>query len=426
MPARRKRHTRFAKWPNGDILVAGNVTSEADFRGILDDVGDPGLAKTANSKHPMLFEVQPANMPGRYKTNEDFIQLAPCTFSMAKIWKDRKHFGDITVEALNGAQERAHVAILADRLPALRDALLSRPATVVIDKATTGGVLEKFLEFLYTGHYSRRNSLTDEDIQQLFDLAEHHKLTRLSDLLDQGMAQSVRLLSDEMDLETGPFGRPGEAPGAAPGLLELLGTADRLGRKRVVESSGSALRGWGRMPGPCASGEGASQQIPAKEYAEAGGKLTPPEARALAAELAARKGPELTAEERSMCENYAVEAAELKNDMDGYPWWSPSWKLLPNTYECAHDFWGDLFRATFPHTKKLLDKEEVSRCHAGAEAALRHDICEALRADHSISSNHAAQVEEAKIMARAEQGDKTAHFMELLGVAVPVPLMGNI
>ncbi len=50
---------------------------------------------------------------------------------------------------------------------------------------------------------------------------------RLSDLLDQGMAQSVRLLSDEMDLETGPFGRPGEAPGAAPGLLELLGTADR-------------------------------------------------------------------------------------------------------------------------------------------------------------------------------------------------------
>ncbi len=44
--------------------MAGNVTSEADFRGILDDVGDPGLAKTANSKHPMLFEVQPANMPG--------------------------------------------------------------------------------------------------------------------------------------------------------------------------------------------------------------------------------------------------------------------------------------------------------------------------------------------------------------------------
>ena len=64
MPARRNCHTRFAKWPNGDILVAGNVTSEADFRGILDDVGDPGLAKTANSKHPMVFEVQPANMPG--------------------------------------------------------------------------------------------------------------------------------------------------------------------------------------------------------------------------------------------------------------------------------------------------------------------------------------------------------------------------
>lgn len=52
-----------------------------------------------------------------------------------------------------------------------------------------------------------------------------------------------------------------------------------------------------------------------------------------------------------------LQAAELKNVMDGYPRWSPSWKLLPNTYECAHDFWGDLFRATFPHTKKLLDKE---------------------------------------------------------------------
>ena len=34
------------------------------------------------------------------------------------------------MEASNGAQERAHVAILADRLPALRDALLSRPDTV--------------------------------------------------------------------------------------------------------------------------------------------------------------------------------------------------------------------------------------------------------------------------------------------------------
>ena len=64
MPARRNCHTKFARWPNGDILVAGNVTSEADFRAILDHVGNPGLARTANGKHPMLFEVQPANIPG--------------------------------------------------------------------------------------------------------------------------------------------------------------------------------------------------------------------------------------------------------------------------------------------------------------------------------------------------------------------------
>ena len=49
----------------------------------------------------------------------------------------------------------------------------------------------------------------------------------LSNLLDQDTAQSVRFLADEMDLETGPFARPGEAPRAAPRLLELLGTADR-------------------------------------------------------------------------------------------------------------------------------------------------------------------------------------------------------
>ncbi len=49
---------------------------------------------------------------------------------------------------------------------------------VVIDKATTGSVLKKFLEFLYTGDYDRSSSLTDEDLQQLLDLADHHKVTR--------------------------------------------------------------------------------------------------------------------------------------------------------------------------------------------------------------------------------------------------------
>ena len=64
MPGRRNCNTRFARWPNGDILVAGNVASEADFREILDFAGDPGMARTANIKHPMLFEVQSANIPG--------------------------------------------------------------------------------------------------------------------------------------------------------------------------------------------------------------------------------------------------------------------------------------------------------------------------------------------------------------------------
>ena len=43
----------------------------------------------------------------------------------------RDHFGDITVEALNGAKERAHRAILADRLPALRDDLLNNRPDMV-------------------------------------------------------------------------------------------------------------------------------------------------------------------------------------------------------------------------------------------------------------------------------------------------------
>ena len=49
-------------------------------------------------------------------------------------------------------------------------------------------------------------------------------------------------------------------------------------------------------------------------------------------------------------------AADMDNIMDGFPFWSPAWKLLPNAYECAHEFWEDLFRASFPHTKKLLEK----------------------------------------------------------------------
>ena len=35
-----------------------------------------------------------------------------------------------------------------------------------------------FLEFLYTGKYTLRRSLSDEDLHQLLQLAEHHKLTR--------------------------------------------------------------------------------------------------------------------------------------------------------------------------------------------------------------------------------------------------------
>jgi len=65
MPARQiSQQTRFGKWPNGDVLVAANVPSTADFRRILDYVEDPGLAKTSTSKQPMLFEVEPANIPG--------------------------------------------------------------------------------------------------------------------------------------------------------------------------------------------------------------------------------------------------------------------------------------------------------------------------------------------------------------------------
>lgn len=56
------------------------------------------------------------------------------------------------------------------------------------------------------------------------------------------------------------------------------------------------------------------------------------------------------------CDVVLLQAADLDNIMDGFPSWSPAWKLVPNTYECAHEFWEDLFRASFPHTKKLLDK----------------------------------------------------------------------
>ncbi len=38
-----------------------------------------------------------------------------------------------------------------------------------------------------------------------------------------------------------------------------------------------------------------------------------------------------------------LQADDLDGIMDAFPYWSPSWTLLPNTYECAHESWEDLF-----------------------------------------------------------------------------------
>lgn len=65
MPARHiSKQTRVGKWPNGDVVVAANVPSKAELRRILDYVADPGVAITSPSMQPILFEVQPANIPG--------------------------------------------------------------------------------------------------------------------------------------------------------------------------------------------------------------------------------------------------------------------------------------------------------------------------------------------------------------------------
>ena len=58
-----------------------------------------------------------------------------------------------------------------------------------------------------------------------------------------------------------------------------------------------------------------------------------------------------------------LQADDLDGIMDAYPYWSPSWNLLPNTYESAHEFWHDLFKSSFPNLKKLLDKKVRTLVH---------------------------------------------------------------
>ena len=56
-----------------------------------------------------------------------------------------------------------------------------------------------------------------------------------------------------------------------------------------------------------------------------------------------------------------MQAADLNEVAGEWPDWSPSWTLLPNTYDCAHEFWQELFQASFPHLGKLMKKKVCAR-----------------------------------------------------------------
>ena len=49
---------------------------------------------------------------------------------------------------------------------------------MAINEAPTGSVLKVFLHFPYTGEYDSNGLKTDEELQQLLQLAEHYKLIR--------------------------------------------------------------------------------------------------------------------------------------------------------------------------------------------------------------------------------------------------------
>ncbi len=54
---------------------------------------------------------------------------------------------------------------------------------VAINEAPTGSILKVFLYFLYTGEYDSNGLKTDEELQQLLQLAEHYTLTRYRPIL---------------------------------------------------------------------------------------------------------------------------------------------------------------------------------------------------------------------------------------------------
>ena len=71
-------------------------------------------------------------------------------------------------------------------------------------------------------------------------------------------------------------------------------------------------------------------------------------------------------------EDTLLQVADLNEIMDAFPYWTPSWTLLSNTYDCAHEFWEDVFMKSFPHLGKLLKKKVYP--FIGTDCTL-HTLC---------------------------------------------------
>ena len=58
-----------------------------------------------------------------------------------------------------------------------------------------------------------------------------------------------------------------------------------------------------------------------------------------------------------MTEWLLVQAADVEDIADLFPFWRPSWKILSDeTIDCS-ELWRDLFKASYPHLAALVYNE---------------------------------------------------------------------
>lgn len=95
---------------------------------------------------------------------------------------------DLTIEVLNGQKVYAHRIILAARIPALQESL-ANPDTSLSWSSYSQSAVEALLEYVYTG----RASISQENAQNLLQMAKFLHMDTLEDWCIQFLVESINL-----------------------------------------------------------------------------------------------------------------------------------------------------------------------------------------------------------------------------------------